>query len=192
MQRARRPRKSAIQIQEQQNASHFLVLREEAGEETVVAQMLKKPVNNGSMGKFHRDGNPGQPRVTGKHGNRGDVRKGVEVVTSKDKGESMQESRKVKEDSSHQVRGVGGSNSVLKEKRPSQKCVLESNLEIQRWQEAHLSGKENIKPSESVKWGSKIDDMDTGQNIASENDVGQFEGVGMSLKGVYATPALAN
>ncbi|KAI9088558.1 hypothetical protein K1719_029672 [Acacia pycnantha] len=168
---------------------------EDSGEERRGAQILKKPVNEGPMGKSVRDGTPGQPRVPGNQGSRGDTRKGMESFISKDKGEAMQEGKTAREASSFQARGVGGRGSILKEKRVSmsnQGCAPESNLEIQRWQEAHLSGKENIKPGEHVEWRRKMDNMDTGQDLAAASDVGQSDGIGLSLEGVYATPALAD
>ncbi|KAI9125955.1 hypothetical protein K1719_003373 [Acacia pycnantha] len=95
VQRPRRPRSRPVPVHEHQNGSRFSVLGEDSGEERRGAQILKKPVNEGPMGKAIRDGTPGQPRVPGNQGSRGDTRKGMESFISKDKGKQCRRGRQL-------------------------------------------------------------------------------------------------
>ncbi|KAI9123150.1 hypothetical protein K1719_006039 [Acacia pycnantha] len=70
--------------------------------------------------------------------------------------------------------------------------VPESNLELYKWQEARLSGKENLQPGAYVGWRRKNDDMDTGQVAAIEGEEGQIERMGLSAGEECATLALGD
>ncbi|KAI9086899.1 hypothetical protein K1719_031060 [Acacia pycnantha] len=183
----RRPRKSSISLQEQQSGSRFSILREEAGDEVSEAHVQKRAVSDGSIEKTHREGAPSQPQQTGKAGTRGEVKKGPNVLASRNK-----DGRKDKEEIITLVLENANKANMQKNKMAvsqSQEFVPESNLELYKWQEVRLSGKENLQPGAITGWMRKTDDMDTGQVTVAKGDEGQIERMGVSTKEECVTPA---
>ncbi|KAI9119567.1 hypothetical protein K1719_009443 [Acacia pycnantha] len=201
VQRARRPRNSAIPMKPPQQGSRFAVLNMETEEEGVSgegnrAQEGSEP--NEGMKTVQKEVPHSFPRESGEKSKVKSVPRGLEVRRSNNTRLSGKDNRKEKVVSGSWKTGLTkgrvdkGSIRGTQEVLSSIERVPESDPNLYKWKGVNAEGKENLNPGESLGMPSRGGNMETDERAMIGDKDEPIESCSMSIEERCATPSLAD